>query len=114
MCQSVLEATRVTQPTTPPCHLAQVVAFVKGTRTSPQCGFSYKVLTLLNEVGWRGGMGSRCSVKGAVMGRWLHQRSYWSGDVRCAVLTCPWDDEPRPPSSWPPLILLPPAGQGRL
>ncbi|KAL6772134.1 GRX6 [Auxenochlorella protothecoides x Auxenochlorella symbiontica] len=27
----------------------KVVAFVKGTRTSPQCGFSYKVLTLLNE-----------------------------------------------------------------
>lgn len=30
--------------------IAQVVAFIKGTRTSPQCGFSYKVLTLLNEV----------------------------------------------------------------
>lgn len=27
-----------------------VVAFVKGTRTAPQCGFSYKVLTLLSEV----------------------------------------------------------------
>jgi hypothetical protein len=28
---------------------AQVVAFVKGTRTEPQCGFSHRVLTLLNE-----------------------------------------------------------------
>ena len=28
----------------------QVVAFVKGTRTQPQCGFSYKVLTILQEV----------------------------------------------------------------
>lgn len=28
----------------------KVVAFVKGTRTQPQCGFSYKVLTLLQEV----------------------------------------------------------------
>ncbi|KAK9815477.1 hypothetical protein WJX72_004365 [[Myrmecia] bisecta] len=27
----------------------KVVAFVKGTRTEPQCGFSHKVLTLLNE-----------------------------------------------------------------
>lgn len=27
-----------------------VVAFVKGTRTAPQCGFSYKVLTILSEV----------------------------------------------------------------
>lgn len=27
----------------------EVVAFVKGTRTEPQCGFSYKVLTLLQE-----------------------------------------------------------------
>ena len=27
----------------------QIVAFIKGTRTQPQCGFSYKVLTLLNE-----------------------------------------------------------------
>lgn len=27
-----------------------VVAFVKGTRTEPQCGFSYKVLTMLQEV----------------------------------------------------------------
>lgn len=27
-----------------------VVAFVKGTRTTPQCGFSYKVLTILSEV----------------------------------------------------------------
>ncbi|GAQ88431.1 hypothetical protein KFL_004270110 [Klebsormidium nitens] len=26
-----------------------VVAFIKGTRTAPQCGFSYRVLTLLNE-----------------------------------------------------------------
>jgi Grx4 family monothiol glutaredoxin len=26
-----------------------VVAFIKGTRTAPQCGFSHKVLTLLNE-----------------------------------------------------------------
>ena len=29
--------------------LIQVVAFIKGTRTQPQCGFSYKVLTMLNE-----------------------------------------------------------------
>jgi Grx4 family monothiol glutaredoxin len=28
----------------------RVVAFVKGTRTEPQCGFSYKVLTILQEV----------------------------------------------------------------
>ena len=28
---------------------AQVVAFIKGTRTQPQCGFSHRVLTLLNE-----------------------------------------------------------------
>lgn len=27
----------------------QVVAFIKGTRTQPQCGFSFKVLTMLNE-----------------------------------------------------------------
>lgn len=26
-----------------------VVAFIKGTRTAPQCGFSYRVLTMLNE-----------------------------------------------------------------
>ena len=30
------------------CKL-QVVAFVKGTRTQPQCGFSYKVLSILND-----------------------------------------------------------------
>lgn len=29
----------------------QVVAFVKGTRRQPQCGFSYKVLSMLNELG---------------------------------------------------------------
>lgn len=29
----------------------KVVAFVKGTRTQPQCGFSYKVLTILQESG---------------------------------------------------------------
>lgn len=28
----------------------RVVAFVKGTRTEPACGFSYKVLTMLSEV----------------------------------------------------------------
>lgn len=28
----------------------RVVAFVKGTRTAPQCGFSHKVLTMLAEV----------------------------------------------------------------
>ncbi|KAK9917391.1 hypothetical protein WJX75_003849 [Coccomyxa subellipsoidea] len=28
----------------------KVVAFVKGTRTQPQCGFSHKVLSILNEV----------------------------------------------------------------
>lgn len=38
---------------TPLC--LQVVAFVKGTRTQPQCGFSYKVLTILQEV--RAGVG---------------------------------------------------------
>ena len=26
-----------------------MVAFIKGTRTAPQCGFSHRVLTLLNE-----------------------------------------------------------------
>ena len=29
----------------------RAVAFVKGTRTAPQCGFSYKVLTILQELG---------------------------------------------------------------
>lgn len=29
----------------------QVVAFVKGTRQQPQCGFSYKVMSMLNELG---------------------------------------------------------------
>ncbi|CAK9222616.1 unnamed protein product [Sphagnum troendelagicum] len=28
-----------------------VVAFIKGTRTSPQCGFSHRVLTILNDLG---------------------------------------------------------------
>lgn len=28
----------------------KVVAFVKGTRTAPQCGFSHKMLTMLTEV----------------------------------------------------------------
>lgn len=28
----------------------QVVAFVKGTRRQPQCGFSHRVLSILNEV----------------------------------------------------------------
>lgn len=28
----------------------QVVAFVKGTRSQPQCGFSYKMLTILNDL----------------------------------------------------------------
>lgn len=32
-----------------PMSCLQVVAFIKGTRTQPQCGFSFKVLTLLNE-----------------------------------------------------------------
>jgi Grx4 family monothiol glutaredoxin len=27
----------------------QVVAFIKGTRSQPQCGFSHKMLTMLNE-----------------------------------------------------------------
>lgn len=31
------------------CPRAQVVAFVKGTRSQPQCGFSYKMLQILNE-----------------------------------------------------------------
>ena len=35
-------------PCPPP---AQVVAFVKGSRTQPACGFSYRVLTILNEAG---------------------------------------------------------------
>lgn len=34
---------------TPMLSCFQVVAFIKGTRTQPQCGFSFKVLTLLNE-----------------------------------------------------------------
>lgn len=29
----------------------QVVAFVKGTRFQPQCGFSHRVLTILNDIG---------------------------------------------------------------
>ena len=29
---------------------SQVVAFIKGTRTQPQCGFSYKVLSILNDI----------------------------------------------------------------
>ncbi|KAI5079811.1 hypothetical protein GOP47_0005290 [Adiantum capillus-veneris] len=29
----------------------KVVAFIKGTRTAPQCGFSHRVLTILNEHG---------------------------------------------------------------
>ena len=37
-------------PSFPHLVSPQVVAFVKGTRTQPQCGFSYKVLTLLQEV----------------------------------------------------------------
>ena len=28
-----------------------MVAFIKGTRTEPACGFTFKVLTMLNEVG---------------------------------------------------------------
>jgi glutaredoxin-related protein len=27
----------------------QVVAFIKGTRSAPQCGFSYKMLQVLND-----------------------------------------------------------------
>ncbi len=30
---------------------AQVVAFVKGTRTAPQCGFSHRVMSMLTESG---------------------------------------------------------------
>ena len=30
---------------------AQVVAFVKGTRVAPQCGFSHRVMSLLTEAG---------------------------------------------------------------
>jgi glutaredoxin-related protein len=33
-----------------PLHCLQVVAFVKGTRTQPQCGFSYKMMQLLNDM----------------------------------------------------------------
>lgn len=29
----------------------KVVAFIKGSRTAPQCGFSHRVLTILNEHG---------------------------------------------------------------
>lgn len=29
---------------------SQVVAFIKGTRTQPQCGFSFKVLSILNDI----------------------------------------------------------------
>ena len=29
----------------------KIVAFVKGTRTSPACGFSHKMMTILNEYG---------------------------------------------------------------
>jgi hypothetical protein len=43
------------QPTVQICQTCvcspQVVAFIKGTRTQPQCGFSHKVLTILNESG---------------------------------------------------------------
>jgi Grx4 family monothiol glutaredoxin len=28
-----------------------IIAFIKGTRTAPQCGFSHRVLTILNEHG---------------------------------------------------------------
>jgi glutaredoxin-related protein len=28
----------------------QVVAFVKGTRSAPQCGFSHKMLSILNDM----------------------------------------------------------------
>jgi glutaredoxin-related protein len=35
-------------PPPPPC--GQVVAFVKGTRSAPQCGFSYKMLSILNDM----------------------------------------------------------------
>lgn len=31
------------------CCCSQVVAFVKGTRSQPQCGFSYKMLQILND-----------------------------------------------------------------
>ena len=60
----------------------QVVAFVKGTRTEPQCGFSHRVLTLLNEaridyeVGRRmhTGVGNslRLSCQAAARPAWLH------------------------------------------
>lgn len=30
---------------------AQVIAFVKGTRTAPQCGFSHRVMSVLTEAG---------------------------------------------------------------
>jgi Grx4 family monothiol glutaredoxin len=32
-----------------PLLLLQVVAFIKGTRSQPQCGFSHKMLTILND-----------------------------------------------------------------
>lgn len=34
-----------------------MVAFIKGSRTAPQCGFSYKVLSILQVWGWDFGEG---------------------------------------------------------
>ena len=44
----LLKGTRPLQQTPSP-FTPQVVAFIKGTRTQPQCGFSFKMLQLLNE-----------------------------------------------------------------
>lgn len=48
-------------PAHPPPVPRQVVAFVKGTRTQPQCGFSHQVLTILTEV--RCGVGAGVCVR---------------------------------------------------
>lgn len=54
----------------------QVVAFVKGTRTAPQCGFSHRVLTLLNE--------SRAEYE-VLDASWI-QNPYAKQDVVCQTL----------------------------
>ena len=47
----VVAFSRVPAPSNMPSppFTPQVVAFIKGTRTQPQCGFSFKMLQLLNE-----------------------------------------------------------------
>lgn len=65
-----------------------MVAFVKGTRTQPACGFSYRVLTILNEIGadyevrergsrWlRGGAGGSANLHMGCSAR-LHAEQLW-------------------------------------